>query len=66
MDQCEFIDTCFYAKNSSDSVLKESYCDSNSLHCARFMVIQALGEDKAPNDLMPDEKMKAYGILAEN
>ncbi len=66
MDKCEFLDTCYFYKNSSDSPLKESYCDSNCLHCARFMVFQALGSDKAPDQLMPDEKMQAYALLAEN
>lgn len=66
MDQCEFLDICFFAKNSGDSSLKDSYCDSNPLRCARFMVYQGAGVDKAPDELMPDEKMKAYEILAEN
>ncbi len=66
MDKCEFLETCYFYKNNDDSELKESYCNSNSLHCARFMVFQALGADKAPEDLMPDEKMKAYALLAEN
>lgn len=66
MDQCEFLETCFFAKNNEDSPLKESYCNSNPLHCARFMIFQALGEDKTPDDLMPDEKTKAYTLLAEN
>lgn len=66
MEQCEFIETCAFALNNKDSDLKGNYCDSNSLHCARFMVFQALGVDKAPDDLMPDEKTKAYALLAEN
>ncbi len=48
MDKCEFLETCYFYKNNDDSELKESYCNSNSLHCARFMVFQALGADKTP------------------
>lgn len=66
MDQCEFIETCVFAVNNADSALRETYCNSNSLHCARFMVYQALGVDKAPDDLMPDDKTSAYTLLAEN
>lgn len=66
MDQCEFIEICFFAKNGSDAALKESYCDSAPLRCARFMVYQGLDESKVPDDLMPDEKMKAYEVLAES
>ncbi len=65
MNKCEFLDTCYFYKNNGDSPLKESYCDSNSLHCARFMVFQALGESNTPDDLVPDEKIKAYALLAE-
>lgn len=65
MDQCEFLDICYFAKNVSDSGLKESYCDSNPLRCARFMIFQGVDESKVPDELMPDEKMKAYEILAE-
>ncbi len=66
MDQCEFLDVCFFVKNSEGSELKAAYCDSAPLRCARFMTYQALGEGVTPDDLMPDEKMKAYELLAEN
>ncbi len=66
MDQCEFLDICYFAKNVKDNEQKEAYCDSNSLRCARFMIYKGVGEDKVPNDLQPNEKMKAYEILAEN
>ncbi len=66
MDQCEFLGVCSYVKNNEGSELKKDYCDSAPLRCARFMTYQGLGEDSTPDDLMPDEKMKAYALLAEN
>ncbi|QEN04833.1 hypothetical protein EW093_08995 [Thiospirochaeta perfilievii] len=66
MDQCEFLDICSFAKDGNDTELKASYCDSNPLRCARFMVYQSLGAEKVPEDLMPDQKTDAYGIIAEN
>lgn len=66
MEECEFLNICFFAKNCSDTGLKESYCDSAPLRCARFMVYQGVGVDKVPDELKPDEKMKAYEIIAEN
>jgi hypothetical protein len=66
MDKCEFLEICVFAKSGSDTGLKESYCDSNPLRCARFMVYQGSGEENVPEDLMPDEKIKAYAILAES
>lgn len=64
MDKCEFLDICFFVKNNSDAEIKELYCDSNPLRCARFMVYQGAGADQVPDDLKPDEKMKAYEIIA--
>ena len=45
--------------------LKHDYCKTNNLHCARYMVYQAIGESKIPGDLLPNEKDKAYLIIAE-
>ncbi|MGL1893775.1 MAG: hypothetical protein OCD02_19215 [Spirochaetaceae bacterium] len=66
MDKCEFFETCFFAQNVENTELKESYCNNNPLRCARFMIYQGLDESSVPGDLMPDEKMKAYEILANN
>ena len=71
MSNCEIAKTCpFYNDKMSDmpdnaDKLKEDYCNSNNLHCARFMVFQAIGEDKIPGDLLPNEKEKAYPLIAE-
>jgi methyl-accepting chemotaxis protein len=45
--------------------MKEEYCLSNNLHCARYMVAMAVGEDRVPADLYPHEKDKAYTLIAE-
>lgn len=66
MEECEFLDICYFAKNVNNEELKGAYCDSTPLRCARFMIYQGIGKDSVPDDLMPDEKMKAYTILAEN
>lgn len=66
MDKCEFIESCNFNKNGNNEELKKAYCDNEPLRCARFMIYQSLGESKVPDDLMPDEKMKAYEIIAEN
>ncbi len=65
MDKCEFLGTCAFYKNNSGSDLIESYCNSAPLRCARYMIVQSLGEEKVPDDLKPDEKATAYAILAE-
>lgn len=64
MDQCEFLDVCYFVKNSGDDGLKEEYCNKNPLRCARFMIYQGADASKVPDDLKPDEKTKAYEVLA--
>ncbi len=70
METCEFLDSCpFYlgtivVKEADTETLKDEYCRKSPLRCARHMIAVSLGEDKIPEDLYPDEKMKAYEIIA--
>jgi hypothetical protein len=70
MAECEYIDTCPFPggelpeKGSNVEELKDEYCRSNSLHCARLMVSMALGDQHIPEDLYPDEKQRAYQLIA--
>ncbi len=72
MAKCEFIEACpfFHDKlgNKPDEVedMKEKYCKSNNLNCARYMVVNSLGKEKMLPDLYPDEKTRAYMLIAEN
>jgi len=71
MNECEFIEKCpfFQGKLAEKPVeteeLKEKYCKNNNLNCARYMIVQAAGPEKMPEDLYPDEKIIAYQIIAE-
>ena len=72
MADCELIKGCSFFNdelgNKPDSVeeLKEKYCKTNNLNCARYMVANAIGKENMPSDLSPDEKVKAYMVIAEN
>jgi len=72
MAKCEFIETCpfFHDKleNKPAEVekMKEGYCKSNNLNCARYMVVNSLGKESMPADLYPNEKTRAYMLIAEN
>ncbi|MDA3850623.1 MAG: hypothetical protein PF447_05070 [Spirochaetaceae bacterium] len=70
MANCEIYDKCPFGQGKMTDTpdidkLKQEYCESNSLHCARYMVATSVGEDKVPGDLYPDEKDKAYLAIAE-
>lgn len=72
MEMCEYLESCpFYLgtmSRRSDNIesLKQEYCRKSPLRCARHMIIEALGEERVPEELFPDEKMTAYGLIAEN
>lgn len=70
MSDCEFHTSCEFfsgklpAMPADAEALKQSYCLSNPLHCARYLVGNALGADKMPQDLLPGDKARAYGMVA--
>lgn len=72
MGKCELLETCpfFQGKlgNKPDQIdeLKEKYCLSNNLNCARYMIVNSLGRDNMPDDLYPHEKDRAYLHIAQN
>ena len=72
MAECELIKKCpfFINKIAGDSEkvseMKEKYCKTNNLNCARFMIATALGSEAVPPDLAPDEKIKAYEIISSS
>ena len=70
LGECEYISSCpfFSGKLANKDVeierLKENYCRTNSLHCARYIIAVALGKNAMPEDLYPHEKHVAYDLLA--
>jgi hypothetical protein len=72
MAECEFINECPFfqgklaEKPAEIETLKEEYCRTNGLHCARYMIATALGKEYIPADLYPHEKDIAYKLLAEH
>ena len=72
MGECELIETCPFFNDKIKTAdinideLKEKYCKNNSLNCARYMIVQALGRENVPDDLLPDQKTTAYQIIAES
>lgn len=66
---CEISSGCvFFLNKTPDNLdyedLINNYCINNNLHCARYMVFQVLGLDKVPPDLYPQDKTRAYEVIA--
>ena len=70
MSSCEFNERCAFFNGKLESMppdvdaLKQKYCLSNNLHCARYIVANAMGPAKMPPDLFPHQKDRAYIIIA--
>ena len=43
--------------------LKKTYCTGDPLQCARYVICKALGKDKVPLELFPEELDKARRII---
>ena len=66
MGDCECIAGCIFFNGDNDEELKSKYCRNNNLNCARYMVFNSCGKEMVPPDLTPDDKVRAYMIIAEN
>ncbi len=45
-------------------IYKEKYCLGDNEQCARHMVFQALGRERVPVDLYPNQQKRALKIIA--
>jgi hypothetical protein len=65
---CEFINVCpFFKNNDNDSkaveLLKTVYCQGNQKHCARYMILKAVGRENIPHTLYPNQTHLVAGII---
>ena len=69
MQECELLAGCIFFNDkmsnmpSMADIYKERYCKKDNSGCARYMVFQALGKEKVPPDLFPNQREKAEEIL---
>ncbi len=72
MGECEYLNGCpFFNDKLMDKKvevekLKEDYCRTNNLHCARYMIAMALGKEAVPPGLYPHEKEIAFSMIAKS
>jgi len=45
------------------NMMKKRYCLNDNLQCARYTVFKALGREKVPKDLFPNQIEKAQEII---
>lgn len=69
MAECELTQTCIFFNDkmadtpSTAEIFKTIYCRDDSSKCARMMVVRALGREKVPKDLFPNQANKAADLI---
>jgi hypothetical protein len=70
MAGCERLLKCSIVNDPTEGavsveLVKEKYCNNNYSACARYMVLESVGGDFVPNDLMPEQVERAKEIIEE-
>jgi hypothetical protein len=69
MAECELLKTCPFFNDRVAEMptvaawLKKQYCRNNYSECARYKVRNALGVERVPRDLFPNEPKRAQKII---
>ena len=71
MADCECMPTCLFFNDkmaetpATADMLKQRFCLGDKNGCARYMVRSALGKDKVPSELYPNQKEKALHLIGK-
>jgi hypothetical protein len=63
VQSCPFFNGVMLEMPATAEYLKTIYCRGDYAKCARYMVIKALGAEKVPLTLFPDESDKATRLI---
>ena len=69
MADCPMTPKCIFFNDKMASVpataemLKKRYCRDDFVHCARYLVRQALGPEGVPSDLTPSQAARVKSIV---
>jgi hypothetical protein len=69
MADCELLGGCIFFNDKmanmpqTAEVIKTRYCKGNSQDCSRYTIVQALGRDRVPEDLFPNQVDRAREII---
>lgn len=64
LPQCLFFNDKMQNMPASAGLLKKRLCQGDNSQCARYMVLLALGREKVPMDLSPNQVDRARGLIA--
>ncbi len=66
---CELLPTCIFFNDrmvnmpSTAAIFKQRYCKGDHPACARHMVFKALGREKVPPDLFPNQPERVRDLV---
>lgn len=72
MADCECLPGCVFFndkmadKPSTTEMMKKRYCKGDNAGCARYVVKVALGTNRVPSDLYPNQLDKARELVVAN
>jgi len=71
MANCELIEKCVFFNDKMGNMpgtaemYKRKYCREDNSSCARHMVVKAIGREKVPPDLFPNQVDVAKRLLSK-
>jgi hypothetical protein len=71
LGECEYLQTCIFFNDQmilmpgTAGIMKYKYCKRSFETCARYVLVKALGRERVPSDLYPDEGSRAQKIISE-
>jgi hypothetical protein len=60
---CVFFNDKMDIQRSTAALMKARYCKDSSHECARYQVHLALGRPAIPDDLAPNDRLRAHTLL---
>ncbi len=70
MSKCELLETCPFFGDKMDeypagvAAMRRRYCQKDNSSCARYLIFKALGREKVPADLFPNDNNRAQLIIS--
>ena len=71
MADCNLLEKCVFFNDkmanmpSTSEIVKMRYCRGDNKECARYLVCTALGRERVPADLFPNQAERAREIIAK-
>ena len=70
MANCELIEKCVFFNDKMGTMpgtaemFKKKYCKEDNSNCARHMIVKAMGREKVPPNLFPNQTDEAKRIIS--